>query len=75
MTVAKLMQNGELRVKGIDTRLPLVTDGLVAHYPMDGTTHSTNTHFVAKAQNYPYESVDGIWDEYENTRLFNSGSL
>ncbi len=38
MTVAKLMQNGELRVKGIDTRLPLVTDGLVAHYPMDGTT-------------------------------------
>lgn len=73
MTVAKLMQNGELRVKGIDTRLPLVTDGLVAHYPMDGTTHSTNTHFVAKAQNFPYETVDGIWDEYENTWLFNSG--
>lgn len=38
-TVGKLTQQGELQVSGsIDTRLPLVTDGLIAHYPMDGTT-------------------------------------
>ena len=36
-TVGKLTQQGELQLSGtIDTRLPLVTDGLVAHYPMDG---------------------------------------
>ena len=38
-TVGKLTQRGELKLSGnIDTRLPLVTDGLVAHFPMDGTT-------------------------------------
>jgi hypothetical protein len=38
-TVGRLTENGELQLaEGIDTRLPLVTDGLVAHYPFDGTT-------------------------------------
>lgn len=36
--VGRLTENGELKLaEGIDTRLPLVTDGLVAHYPFDGT--------------------------------------
>ena len=38
MIIGKLTQQGELKLSGgIDTRLPLVADGLVAHYPMDGT--------------------------------------
>ena len=38
-TVAKLNENGELKLAGnINTRLPLVTDGLVRHHPFDGTT-------------------------------------
>ena len=37
--VGRLTDQGELKVAGnVDTRLPMVTDGLVAHYPMDGTT-------------------------------------
>lgn len=38
-TVAKLTDVGDLQIAGnIDTRLPLVTEGLVAHYPFDGVT-------------------------------------
>ena len=43
-TVGKLTQQGELQLAGnIDTRLPLVTDGLIAHFPMDGTTEDSNS--------------------------------
>lgn len=39
MIAARLTNDGELKVAGnVDTRLPLVTNGLVAHYPMDSTT-------------------------------------
>ena len=37
--IGRLTDQGELKLSGnVDTRLPLVTDGLVAHHPMDGTT-------------------------------------
>lgn len=45
MVVGKLKNSGELLVSGIDTRSPLITDGLVAYYPMDGTSkgiHNSN---------------------------------
>ena len=39
MIAARLTNDGELKLAGnINTRLPLVTNGLVAHYPMDSTT-------------------------------------
>lgn len=42
-TVAKLTNDGTLKLSGkVDTRLPLVTDGLIAYYPMDGTLNKTN---------------------------------
>jgi hypothetical protein len=37
-TEARLANNGELKTTGtLDTRGPIIQDGLVAHYPMDGT--------------------------------------
>lgn len=45
MTAAKLTQEGTLQIAGsLDTRLPLVTDGLIAHFPMDGTTKGIANH-------------------------------
>lgn len=38
-TVGRLTNEGELKLAGnVDTRLPLVTDGLVSHFSMDSTT-------------------------------------
>jgi hypothetical protein len=35
---AELTDTGELRIAGsINTRLPVITDGLICHYPFDGT--------------------------------------
>jgi hypothetical protein len=39
MIAGRLTQDGDLKLgQSIDTRLPLVTNGLVAHYPFDGST-------------------------------------
>ena len=38
MIAARLTNDGELQLTGkIDTRSPIITDGLVAHFPMDNT--------------------------------------
>ncbi|MDA3807092.1 MAG: hypothetical protein PF440_04180, partial [Thiomicrorhabdus sp.] len=39
MIAGRLTDDGELKLAGdINTRSPLVTNGLVSHFPMDGTT-------------------------------------
>lgn len=43
-TNMELTTDGELKIKGnLNTRLPAVTDGLVAHFPFDGTLLDVNT--------------------------------
>ena len=43
-TKAELTPQGELKLLGsVDTRLPVITDGLVAHYPFDNTIIGENT--------------------------------
>lgn len=66
-TVGKLTQQGELKLSGnINTRLPLVTDGLIAHYPMDGTTDKyflTTFRYIRHWKNGSTANTGNHWYE------------
>jgi hypothetical protein len=41
-TKAELTPQGELKLLGsVDTRLPVITDGLIAHFPFDNTAYDS----------------------------------
>ena len=67
--VAKLTENGEFKVAGnVDTRLPLVTEGLVAHYPFDGTTSKyipSNIRYVRDWLNGSTANTSNHWNEIQ----------
>ena len=68
MIAARVTNDGELKVSGtLDTRMSLVTDGLVAYFPMDGTVKGTaknnilnyNTWVIGSTGSQPGFSQNG----------------
>ena len=78
---AELTKQGELKLLGsIDTRLPVITDGLVAHYPFDNTaydsTNGVDPIVPINANINLMEAVDIDWRDVSNwTRHTQTGSI
>lgn len=67
MTTVGRLKDGNLLLKGeINERTPLITSGLIAHFPFDGTTQGLTSQFVVRTKIYPEDGqipYAGIEDE------------
>ncbi len=58
-TVTRIKKDGKLLLKDtINERLPVVTNGLVAHYPLDGDYNNSNPDVYVPYLNYTVNTID-----------------